>query len=68
VESGAFFHGSNRICPTLLGQRERLPHTGTAGRKRMSGVRGLVHKAYMSYVSGFPCSVYIDLNRRDFRI
>jgi hypothetical protein len=41
------------IRPTLLGQRERLPHTGTTCKKRMSGIRRLVRKAYVSYVLGF---------------
>jgi hypothetical protein len=38
---------------TLLGQRERLPHTGTACRKRTSGIRGLTLKACVPCVSGF---------------
>jgi hypothetical protein len=59
---------SSRIRPTLLDQRERLPRTGTAHRKRTSGIRRLVRKAYMLCVSGFPCKVYIDLNHRDSQI
>jgi hypothetical protein len=42
------------ICPTLLGQRERLSHTGTARRKRMSGVCGLAREAYTACVLDFP--------------
>jgi hypothetical protein len=38
---------------------------GTARKKRMSGVRGLAQKEYVSCVSGFPCKVYIYSNRRD---
>jgi hypothetical protein len=68
VESGALFQGSISIRPTLLGQRERLPHTGTTNRKRMSGVCGLAQKAYVLCVSSFPYRVYIDLNHRDSRI
>jgi hypothetical protein len=36
--------------------------------KRMSDVRGLAWKAYVSCVLGFPYMVYIDLNHRDSRI
>jgi hypothetical protein len=39
---GAHFFGSTEICPNLLASRERLPCTGTAHRKRTSGVCGLV--------------------------
>jgi hypothetical protein len=53
VESGALFQGSISIRPTLLGQRERLPHTGTTNRKRMSGVCGLAQKAYVLCIK-FP--------------
>jgi hypothetical protein len=35
------------ICPTLSGQRERLPHTGIVRNKRTSGVRELVHESYV---------------------
>jgi hypothetical protein len=35
------FYREQCICPTLLDQRERLPRTGTARRKRTSGVHGL---------------------------
>jgi hypothetical protein len=42
---GSLFLRSSRIHPTLLGQRERLPHTRTARRKCMSGVCGLVSLA-----------------------
>jgi hypothetical protein len=38
---------------------------GTAHRKRMSGVSGLEWEEYAACCSGFPCRVYIDLNRRD---
>jgi hypothetical protein len=68
VELGAPFLVSSRIHPSMLGQRERLPRTRTTRRKRTSGVRGLIQKAYVSYVSGLPCRVYIDLNHRDSRI
>jgi hypothetical protein len=68
LESGVLFLGSSSIRPTLLGQRERLPCTETARRKRASGVRGLAREAYVSCVLDFPCRVYIDLNYRDFRI
>jgi hypothetical protein len=50
---GAFFLGSSRICPMLLTASEGLPCTGTAHRKRTSGVCGLMREAYMSCVSGF---------------
>jgi hypothetical protein len=53
VESGALFLGSSSIRPTLLGQRQRLPCTGTARRKRTSGVHGLAREVYVSCVSGF---------------
>jgi hypothetical protein len=36
------------ICPTLLGQRERLPCTRSARRKRTGGVHGLPWEAYVS--------------------
>jgi hypothetical protein len=39
VVSGALFLGSSRVHPTLLVTCERLPCTGTAHRKRTSGVR-----------------------------
>jgi hypothetical protein len=68
IMSGALFLRSSRIHLTLLGQCERLPHKGTVRRKRMCGVRGLAWKAYVSCVSGFPCRVYIDLNRHSSRI
>jgi hypothetical protein len=54
IVSGALFLRSGRVRPTLLGQRERLSRTGTAHRKRMSGIRELVRKVYVSCVSGFP--------------
>jgi hypothetical protein len=41
---------------------------GTIRGKRMSGIRGAVQEAYMACVSGFPCRVYINLNRFDSRI
>jgi hypothetical protein len=50
---GALFLGSSRVCPILLTASEGLPHTGTAHRKRMSGVCGLTSEAYMSCVLGF---------------
>jgi hypothetical protein len=54
IVSGALFLVSSRVCPTLLGQREILPHMGTAHRMRRGGVCGLAREAYMSCVSGFP--------------
>jgi hypothetical protein len=79
IVSGAHFLGSSMIHPTLLDQRERLPRTRLLvesvrvayvdwRRKRMSGIRGLAQKAYISCVSSFPCMVYIDSNCRDFQI
>jgi hypothetical protein len=66
--SGALFPRSSKVCPTLLGQRERLPHMGTARRKHMSDVHGLTWEAYVSCVSGFPYRVYINLNQCDYHI
>jgi hypothetical protein len=37
----SLFLRSSGIRPTLWSQRERLPHTGTAYRKRTPGVYGL---------------------------
>jgi hypothetical protein len=54
VESGALFLESSSIHPTLLMTHERLARTGTARRKCMPGVRGLVWEAYVSCWSGFP--------------
>jgi hypothetical protein len=54
VVSGAIFLGSSRVRPTTLVSCERLPHMGTARRKRTPGVRGLAWEAYVSYWSGFP--------------
>jgi hypothetical protein len=68
VVLGALFLGSSRVRPTLLGQHERLPRTGTARRKRTCGIRGPVQEAYMSCISYFPCMVYLDSNHRDSRI
>jgi hypothetical protein len=45
---GALFLRSSRVHPTLLVACERLPHTGTARKKRTSGVRGLVWEAHVS--------------------
>jgi hypothetical protein len=42
ILSGAFFLRNIRVHPTLLGQRERLPRTGTVHRKHMCDVRGPV--------------------------
>jgi hypothetical protein len=41
-------------CFDFVEASERLSHTGTAHRKRTSGVRGLEWEAYVSYWSGFP--------------
>jgi hypothetical protein len=38
----------------FLGANERLSRTGTAHRKRTSGVRGLEWEAYVACWSGFP--------------
>jgi hypothetical protein len=65
---GALFLESSRVRPTLLGQRERLPRIGIAHGKRTCGIHGPAQEAYMSCVSGFPYTVYIDSNRRDSRI
>jgi hypothetical protein len=61
---------SRELCfrPTLLGQREKLPHTGTACRKRTSDGCGLAWEAYMSCILDFPYRVYIDSNRCDSHI
>jgi hypothetical protein len=53
VVSGALFLGSSRVRPTLLMACKRLPHTGTAHRKRTSGVRGLTWKVYVLCWLGF---------------
>jgi hypothetical protein len=52
----------------FVGASERLSRTGTANRKRTSNVRGLEWEEYVACCSGFPCRVYIDLNRHDFWI
>jgi hypothetical protein len=65
IVSGALFLRSNKVHPTLLGQRERLPCMGTAHGKHTCCIRGLVKEAYVLCVSSFPCKVYIDLNHRD---
>jgi hypothetical protein len=62
---GDHFLESNSIHPTLLGQRERLPHMGTTCRKRICGLHGLALEVYVSCVSYFPYRVYINLNHRD---
>jgi hypothetical protein len=54
IMSGALFLRSSRVRSMLLMASERLPHTGTAHKKRRSGIRGLAREAYMSCVSGFP--------------
>jgi hypothetical protein len=54
IVSGAFFLESSRVRPTLLGQRGRLPCTGTARRKRTCGIFGSVKEAYMLCISDFP--------------
>jgi hypothetical protein len=41
-------------CFDIVGASERLSRTGTAHRKRMSGVRGLEWVAYVASWSGFP--------------
>jgi hypothetical protein len=53
---------------TLFMACKRLSCTWTARRKHTRGIHGLVWKAYMSCVSGFPCRVYIDSNRHDTQI
>jgi hypothetical protein len=47
VVSGALFLGSSRVRPTLLMACEILPHTGTARKKSMRGIRGVAREAYM---------------------
>jgi hypothetical protein len=54
IVSGALFLRSSRVRPTLLMACEMLPHMGTACRKHMPGIRGLVWEAYVSCWSGFP--------------
>jgi hypothetical protein len=51
---GRLFLESGRIRPTLLGEREIFPRTGTAHRKCMCGIRRLTWEAYVLFVSGFP--------------
>jgi hypothetical protein len=41
-------------CFNFVGASERLSRTGTARRKRTSGVRGLEWEAYVVCRSGFP--------------
>jgi hypothetical protein len=41
-------------CFDFVRVSERLSRTGTARRKRMSGVRGLEWEAYVAFWSGFP--------------
>jgi hypothetical protein len=48
-----FFLRSSRVHPTLLMACKRLSCTGTARRKRMSGVCGLAWEAYVSCWSAF---------------
>jgi hypothetical protein len=50
---GITFSREQCIRPTLLMTRERLPHMGTAYRKRTLGVRGLAWEAYVLCWSGF---------------
>jgi hypothetical protein len=45
---GSTFSWEQCIRPTLLGQHERLPHTGTARRKCTRGIRRLAWEAYVS--------------------
>jgi hypothetical protein len=48
---GALFLRNSRVCPTVLGQHERLAHTGTARGNHTCGVRALVQEVYVSCVS-----------------
>jgi hypothetical protein len=41
---------------------------GTVHGKHAISVCGPAQEAYMAYVLGFPCRVYIDSNRHDSRI
>jgi hypothetical protein len=50
------------FCPNLSAPRERLPRTGTAGRKHTLGVRGLAWEVYVSSWSGFPLQGVHGLN------
>jgi hypothetical protein len=54
IVSGALFLGSSGICLILSASHERLPRTGTARRKRTSGIRGLAWEVYVLCWSGFP--------------
>jgi hypothetical protein len=53
IVSGALFLRSSEIYPNLSAPHERLPRTGTARRKRTSGVHGLAWEAYVSCWSDF---------------
>jgi hypothetical protein len=55
---GSTFLRSSSICPILLDQCERLPHIGTARRKRMSGVREMAWKVYMDWCGKHTYCVY----------
>jgi hypothetical protein len=54
IVSRVFFLRSRRVRPTLLSQRERLPRTKTARRKRTCSIRGPAQESYILCVSGFP--------------
>jgi hypothetical protein len=59
---GALFLRSNRIRPTLLGQRERLPRTGIVRRKHMSAYVDWHGKHTCCVYQVFHYKVYIDSN------
>jgi hypothetical protein len=54
IVSGAIFLECSKVRPTLLGQRQMLPCTGTTHKKCTSGICGLAQKTYVSCVSDFP--------------
>jgi hypothetical protein len=68
VVSGALFLGSSRVHSTLLVACERLPRTGTARRKRTSGVLDWRGKHTCRVGQSSSCRVYINSNHRDSRI
>jgi hypothetical protein len=65
---GSTFSHEQWICPTMLGQCERLPRARTVREKHTSGVQGPAQESYVVCVSGFPCRVYINSNHRDYQM
>jgi hypothetical protein len=68
IMSGTLFLESTTVRSTQLMTRERLPRTRIAYRKHLRGIHGLERETYVSCWSSFPCRVYIDSNRHDYRI